>query len=53
MIMKKLNLKKISYDIITSSKNVTKITSQKFSVLGPPRSKFLAALVREGKVDLG
>jgi len=44
-----IELKKIIYDVIfcdviaiTSLKNVTKITSQKFSILGPSQSKFLA-----------
>jgi len=42
LIMKKSNFKEISYDviIITSPKNVTKLTSQKFSILGYPNQNF-------------
>jgi len=50
LIMMKLNFKKINYDVIviTSPKNITKLTSQDFfhlDCLGPSQSKFLATPV--------
>jgi len=42
--MTKSNFKKNIYDVIviSSPRNVTKLTSQDFSIMGPSQSKFLA-----------